>query len=337
MKVGIIGAGRIGKVHAKNISMFVPEMEIKTIADPFMNEQTEAFAKSCGIPNTTKDANDILNDPEIDAVLICSSTDTHSKYIIEAAHAGKNIFCEKPIDYDLEKVHAAINAAKEAGVKLQIGFCRRFDHNHRAVYDMVRDGKVGKVNIIKISSRDPEPPPVSYVKVSGGIFYDMMIHDFDMVRYVTGSEAVEISAVGSCLVNPNLQEESGIPDVDTAVVTMKMANGCIAVINNSRQAVYGYDQRVEAFGSKGMASDANDLLNTTTVLTKDGAHSEKPLWFFLERYNQAFINQVISFVDAINNDTQTVVGAIDGLRPVLMAKAATESCRNGGVYVKVEE
>ena len=337
MKVGIIGAGRIGKVHAKNISMFVPEMEIKTIADPFMNEQTEAFAKSCGIPNTTKDANDILNDPEIDAVLICSSTDTHSKYIIEAAHAGKNIFCEKPIDYDLEKVHAAINAAKEAGVKLQIGFCRRFDHNHRAVYDMVRDGKVGKVNIIKISSRDPEPPPVSYVKVSGGIFYDMMIHDFDMVRYVTGSEAVEISAVGSCLVNPNLQEESGIPDVDTAVVTMKMANGCIAVINNSRQAVYGYDQRVEAFGSKGMASDANDLLNTTTVLTKDGAHSEKPLWFFLERYNQAFINQVISFVDAINNDTETAVGAIDGLRPVLMAKAATESCRNGGVYVKVGE
>ena len=337
MKVGIIGAGRIGKVHAKNISMFVPEMEIKTIADPFMNEQTEAFAKSCGIPNTTKDANDILNDPEIDAVLICSSTDTHSKYIIEAAHAGKNIFCEKPIDYDLEKVHAAINAAKEAGVKLQIGFCRRFDHNHRAVYDMVRDGKVGKVNIIKISSRDPEPPPVSYVKVSGGIFYDMMIHDFDMVRYVTGSEAVEISAVGSCLVNPNLQEESGIPDVDTAVVTMKMANGCIAVINNTRQAVYGYDQRVEAFGSKGMASDANDLLNTTTVLTKDGAHSEKPLWFFLERYNQAFINQVISFVDAINNDTQTAVGAVDGLRPVLMAKAATESCRNGGVYVKVEE
>lgn len=337
MKVGIIGAGRIGKVHAKNISMFVPEMEIKTIADPFMNEQTEAFAKSCGIPNTTKDANDILNDPEIDAVLICSSTDTHSKYIIEAAHAGKNIFCEKPIDYDLEKVHAAINAAKEAGVKLQIGFCRRFDHNHRAVYDMVRDGKVGKVNIIKISSRDPEPPPISYVKVSGGIFYDMMIHDFDMVRYVTGSEAVEISAVGSCLINPNLQEESGIPDVDTAVVTMKMANGCIAVINNSRQAVYGYDQRVEAFGSKGMASDANDLLNTTTVLTKDGAHSEKPLWFFLERYNQAFINQVISFVDAINNDTQTAVGAVDGLRPVLMAKAATESCRNGGVYVKVGE
>ena len=337
MKVGIIGAGRIGKVHAKNISMFVPEMEIKTIADPFMNEQTEAFAKSCGIPNTTKDANDILNDPEIDAVLICSSTDTHSKYIIEAAHAGKHIFCEKPIDYDIDKIKKLLALVEEKGVKFQVGFNRRFDHNHKAVADAVKDGTIGDPHIVIVSSRDPEPPPASYVAVSGGIFYDMMIHDFDMVRYVTGSEAVEISAVGSCLVNPKLQEESGIPDVDTAVVTMKMANGCIAVINNSRQAVYGYDQRVEAFGSKGMASDANDLVNTTTVMTVDGAHSEKPLWFFLERYNQAFINQVISFVDAINNDKPVAVGAVDGLRPVLMAKAATESCRNGGVYVKVEE
>ena len=337
IKVGIIGAGRIGHVHGESISKFVKNATVKTIADPFMNEKTEAWAKSIGIEKTTKDYHEILNDPEIEAVLICASTDQHSPLSIEALRAGKHVFCEKPIDYDLKRVHEAIQAAKDAGVRLQIGFCRRFDHNHRAVYDMVRDGKVGKVNIIKISSRDPEPPPVSYVKVSGGIFYDMMIHDFDMVRYVTGSEAVEISAVGSCLVNPNLQEESGIPDVDTAVVTMKMANGCIAVINNSRQAVYGYDQRVEAFGSKGMASDANDLLNTTTVLTKDGAHSEKPLWFFLERYNQAFINQVISFVDAINNDTQTAVGAIDGLRPVLMAKAATESCQAGGVFVKVGE
>ena len=201
----------------------------------------------------------------------------------------------------------------------------------------MKSGKIGDPHIVIVSSRDPEPPPASYVAVSGGIFYDMMIHDFDMVRYVTGSEAVEISAVGSCLVNPNLQEESGIPDVDTAVVTMKMANGCIAVINNSRQAVYGYDQRVEVFGSKGMASDANDLINTTTIMTADGAHSEKPLWFFLERYNQAFIEQVKFFVDSIVNDKPVVVGAIDGLRPVLMAQAATESCRNGGVYVKVPQ
>ena len=337
LNVGIIGAGRIGKVHCESIMRYVKSATVKAIADPFLNDETKEWAKGLGVNEFYTDYHKILEDKDIQAVLICSSTDTHSTISLEAIAAGKHIFCEKPIDYDLEKVHAAINAAKEAGVKLQIGFCRRFDHNHRAVYDMVRDGKVGKVNIIKISSRDPEPPPVSYVKVSGGIFYDMMIHDFDMVRYVTGSEAVEISAVGSCLVNPKLQEESGIPDVDTAVVTMKMANGCIAVINNSRQAVYGYDQRVEAFGSKGMASDANDLVNTTTVMTVDGAKSEKPLWFFLERYNQAFINQVISFVDAINNDTQTAVGAIDGLRPVLMAKAATESCQAGGVFVKVGE
>ena len=279
----------------------------------------------------------LIDNPEVDVVFVCSSTDTHCDVSMAAVQAGKHVFCEKPIDYDIDKIKKLLALVEEKGVKFQVGFNRRFDHNHKAVADAVKDGTIGDPHIVIVSSRDPEPPPASYVAVSGGIFYDMMIHDFDMVRYVTGSEAVEISAVGSCLVNPNLQEESGIPDVDTAVVTMKMANGCIAVINNSRQAVYGYDQRVEAFGSKGMASDANDLLNTTTVLTKDGAHSEKPLWFFLERYNQAFINQVISFVDAINNDTQTAVGAVDVLRPVLMAKAATESCRNGGVFVKVGE
>ncbi|MEL7656896.1 MAG: inositol 2-dehydrogenase, partial [Bacillota bacterium] len=246
MKVGIIGAGRIGKVHAKNIAMFVPEMKIKCLADPFMNEETEAFAKQYGIEKTTKDAADILNDPEIEAVLICSSTDTHSKYIIEAAKAGKHIFCEKPIDYDLDKVREAIDTAKNAGVKLQIGFCRRFDHNHRAVYDMVKSGKVGKVNIIKISSRDPEPPSIAYVKVSGGIFYDMMIHDFDMARFLAGSEVTEVSAVGSVLVDPAIGEAG---DVDTAIVTLKFESGAIGVIDNSRKAVYGYDQRVEVFGS----------------------------------------------------------------------------------------
>ena len=217
------------------------------------------------------------------------------------------------------------HSLREKGVKFQVGFNRRFDHNHKAVADAVKDGTIGDPHIVIVSSRDPEPPPASYVAVSGGIFYDMMIHDFDMVRYVTGSEAVEISAVGSCLVNPNLQEESGIPDVDTAVVTMKMANGCIAVINNSRQAVYGYDQRVEAFGSKGMASDANDLLNTTTVLTKDGAHPRSRCGSSSSVTTRHSSTRLSPSLSAINNDTQTAVGAIDGLRPVLMAKAATES------------
>ena len=326
MKVGIIGAGRIGKVHAKNISMFVPEMEIKTIADPFMNEQTEAFAKSCGIPNTTKDANDILNDPEIDAVLICSSTDTHSKYIIEAAHAGKHIFCEKPIDYDLTKVRAAINAAKEAGVKLQIGFCRRFDHNHRAVYDMVRGGKVGKVNIIKISSRDPEPPPVSYVKVSGGIFMDMTIHDFDMVRYLAGSEVTEVTAYGAALSGAGYEEYG---DVDTAIVMLKFENGALGVIDNSRAAHYGYDQRTEVHCDQGCVQVANDLNNTAMISSAAGVEVAKPTWFFLERYNNAFIAEAKAFTDAVLNDTDTLVTGFDGLQPVKIAMAANLSMKEG--------
>ena len=338
LKIGVVGCGRIGKLHINNLINSVPGVQVVAAADPMLDKSgAREWLAERKITGVSTDFMDVINNPEVDVVFVCSSTDTHCDVSMAAVQAGKHVFCEKPIDYDIDKIKKLLALVEEKGVKFQVGFNRRFDHNHKAVADAVKDGTIGDPHIVIVSSRDPEPPPASYVAVSGGIFYDMMIHDFDMVRYVTGSEAVEISAVGSCLVNPNLQEESGIPDVDTAVVTMKMANGCIAVINNSRQAVYGYDQRVEAFGSKGMASDANDLLNTTTVLTKDGAHSEKPLWFFLERYNQAFINQVISFVDAINNDTQTVVGAIDGLRPVLMAKAATESCQTGGVFVKVGE
>lgn len=326
MKIGIIGAGRIGKVHAKNIAMFVPELEIKTIADPFLDDQIKAFAAQYGIPNTTKDANDILSDPEIDAVLICSSTDTHSKYIIEAAKAKKHIFCEKPIDYDLSKVHEAIAAAKQAGIKLQIGFCRRFDHNHRAVYDMVRAGKVGEVNIIKISSRDPEPPPISYVKVSGGIFYDMMIHDFDMARFLSGSEVTEVHAIGSVLVDPGIGEAG---DVDTALVTLKFANGAIGVIDNSRKAVYGYDQRIEVFGSKGCAQNENDIPNTAVLSTADGTTYGTAYQVMWDRYTGAFIAEMQAFADAIANDKQPPVTGEDGLYPVLMAAAATKSLKEG--------
>lgn len=338
LKIGVVGCGRIGKLHIDNLKNAIADTEVIAVADPMMDQSgAREWCESRGIASISTDYMDVINNKEVDAVFVCSSTDTHSEISLAAANAGKHVFCEKPVDYDVEKIHAVIAAVEKAGVKFQVGFNRRFDHNHKAVADAVKNGTIGDPHIVIVSSRDPEPPPASYVAVSGGIFYDMMIHDFDMVRYVTGSEAVEISAVGSCLVNPKLQEESGIPDVDTAVVTIKMANGCIAVINNSRQAVYGYDQRVEAFGSKGMASNANDLLNTATVMTVDGAKSEKPLWFFLERYNQAFIEQVRSFVSAIQNDTPVAVGAVDGLRPVLMAAAATESCRNGGAYVKVPQ
>ena len=333
VRIGLLGAGRIGKLHGENLAHAVPNADLYAVADPFMNDVTRAWAADMGIEKCYDDPEMIFGDPTIEAVFICSSTATHADFIMRAAQTGKHIFCEKPIDYDLEKVHAAINAAKEAGVKLQIGFCRRFDHNHRAVYDMVRDGKVGKVNIIKISSRDPEPPPVSYVKVSGGIFYDMMIHDFDMARFLAGSEVTEVNAVGSVLVDPGIGEAG---DVDTALVTLKFANGAIGVIDNSRKAVYGYDQRVEVFGSEGCAEDQNDTPNTAVLSTADGAvHgvAYKVMW---DRYTGAFVAEMQAFADAVINDKETPVTGEDGLYPVLMAAAATKSLHEGRP-VKISE
>lgn len=333
MIAGVIGAGRIGKVHIKNISVYVSEVEIKTVADPFMTSETETFIRKCGVTNVTKNPEDILNDNEIEAVIICSSTDTHSKYIIEAAKAGKHIFCEKPIDYDLKKVHEAIDTANQAGVKLQIGFCRRFDHNHRGVYDVVCSGRIGDVHMVKISSRDPEPPSIDYVKVSGGIFYDMMIHDFDMARFLTGDEVVEVHAVGSVLVDPKIGEAG---DVDTAVVTLKFANGAIGIIDNSRKAVYGYDQRVEVFGSKGCVRNENDTPNTVIVsdaVNTSYANTYSVMW---DRYTNAFVSEIQAFADAIVNDKETPVTGMDGLYPVLMAAAATKSAKEGRP-VKISE
>lgn len=333
MKVGVIGAGRIGKVHIKNISQCVPELKIKTVADPFMNEETEKYVKSYGVENATKSVEDILNDSEIEAVIICSSTDTHSKYIVESAKAGKHIFCEKPVDYDLKKVNEAINSAKEANVKLQIGFCRRFDHNHRGVYDVVRSGKIGDAHMIKISSRDPEPPSIDYVKVSGGIFYDMMIHDFDMARFLAGSEVTEVNAIGGVLIDKEIGE---VGDVDTAVVTLKFENGAIATIDNSRKAVYGYDQRVEVFGSKGCVYNENDRPNTVVVSDDKCTSIENTYSIMWDRYTGAFISEMKSFADAIINDKETEVTGIDGLYPVLMAAAATKSLKEGRP-VKIKE
>lgn len=326
MKVGIIGAGRIGKVHAKNISMYVKELEIKTVADPFMNEETESYLRQLGVTSVTKEAEDILMDPEIEAVLICSSTDTHSKYIIEAARAGKHIFCEKPIDYHLGKVREAIQAVKDAGVKLQIGFCRRFDHNHRGVYDVVKSGKIGNVHMIRISSRDPEPPAIEYVKVSGGIFYDMMIHDFDMARFLAGSEVTEVHAVGSVLIDAAIGEAG---DVDTAVVTLKFENGVIATIDNSRKAVYGYDQRVEVFGSKGCVKNENDIPNTVVVSDEKNTSYENTYKVMWDRYTGAFVSEMKAFAEAVFYNQETSVNGEDGMYPVLMAAAATKSLKEG--------
>lgn len=321
--VGVIGAGRIGKVHTESICNYVRNAKIKTIADPYMNEETEKWIAGMGVPNTTKDYHDILNDPEIDAVLICSSTNTHSIISLEAIAAGKHIFCEKPIDHDLTKIKQVMDALKEhPELKYQVGFNRRFDHNFAAVRKAVVDGKIGEPHIIKVTSRDPEPPSAEYAAVSGGMFLDMTIHDFDMVRFLAGCDAEEIYVQSAVLVDPAIGKAG---DVDTAVITIKMENGAIAVIDNSRRAAYGYDQRAEVFGSKGMAATTNDTQSSCVLSNAEGVTGEKPLYFFLERYMQSFATEVKGFINAIENNTDTPVGVVDGLKPVLMGIAAKKS------------
>jgi myo-inositol 2-dehydrogenase / D-chiro-inositol 1-dehydrogenase len=332
IKVGIIGAGRIGKLHAENLVNNISSVEVKSIADIFA-DKIKDWAHGIGIKNVYSDYHEILNDPEINVVLICSSTNTHSQITIEAAKAGKNIFCEKPIDYDLNRIHAALDAVKEAGVKFQVGFNRRFDHNFKAVRDMVQAGKIGDPHIIKVTSRDPEPPSAEYARVSGGMFLDMTIHDFDMVRYLSGSEVEEVYAAAAVLVDPAIGEAG---DVDTALITLKFKNGAIGVIDNSRRAAYGYDQRVEVFGSKGGITVSNDTNSSAVLSTAEGVFSEKPKYFFLERYKDSFITELKDFFDAVQNGKETPVTGIDGLKPVLIALAAKKSMLEGRA-VKLEE
>jgi myo-inositol 2-dehydrogenase/D-chiro-inositol 1-dehydrogenase len=321
MKIGLIGAGRIGKLHAELLTAHVPAAEIKTVAEIYIEEVKE-WANQNRILNLTTNYADILNDAEIEAVLICSSTDTHARLITEAADAGKHIFCEKPIDFNIEKIKQALASVKAAGVKLQIGFNRRFDHNFKKVHELVASGNVGDVHIVKITSRDPAPPPNEYLKVSGGIFLDMTIHDFDMARFLSLSEVEEVYAQGAVLIDPAIGD---LGDVDTAIITLKFKNGAVGVIDNSRQAVYGYDQRVEVFGSKGCVEVKNDYPNSATLSTAEGVVSEKPLYFFLERYEMSYVEELKAFVDAVANDQEPAVTGNDGLQPVLIGVAALKS------------
>lgn len=326
LKVGIIGAGRIGRVHSESISKYVKGAEIKAISDVKITPELKEWASSMGIEHVYDDYHAILNDPDITAVLICSSTNTHAPISIEAAAAGKHIFCEKPVDAEVGKIKEVLNAVDSAGVKFQVGFNRRFDHNFKAIKDRVQAGDIGQPHIIKVTSRDPEAPPIEYVKVSGGMFFDMTIHDFDMVRYLSGSEVVEVFACGDVLVDPKIGEAG---DIDTAVITLKLANGAIGVIDNSRKAVYGYDQRAEVFGSKGAIQISNDTASSAVFSGEHGIVSEKPKYFFLERYMQSFASEIDSFIDAILNDKPTAVNGNDGLQPVLIALAAKKSLQEG--------
>ena len=319
LRIGLLGGGRIGKLHGTNVQNFIPDAEVVILADPFLNEEMEEWAKSIGIERCTKDPADVFAAADVDAVFICSSTDTHADFMMQAAAAGKHIFCEKPIATDIAKIKEALAAVEKAGVKLQVGFVRRFDRSHKAVRDVVASGKLGKPYVVKVCSRDPAGPPMSYVKVSGGIFMDMMIHDFDMVRYLAGSDVTEVSATGTVLTDPGYAEYD---DVDTAIVTLKFENGAIGVIDNCRQAPYGYDQRVEVLCEKGAVQDNNHLENEAYISTAETVCSAKPTYFFLERYNDAFVAETKAFVDSCLNGAEIPVGGKDGLEPVRIAKAA---------------
>ncbi len=332
LNIGIIGAGRIGKVHMQSITYNVPGARVLGITDVFKDGLQE-LADKYGIEKVYEDYREMLADKDIDAVLVCSSTDTHADISIEAAQAGKHVFCEKPVDLTPEKVKAVIEAVEKAGVKLQVGFNRRFDHNFAHVRSLINDGKVGNLELIKITSRDPEPPSAEYAAVSGGMFLDMTIHDFDMARFLAGCDVTEVYVNATCLVDPAIGEAG---DVDTAIINLKFENGALGVIDNSRRAAYGYDQRIEVFGSLGAAMAANDTPTNVTVMNADGVTTDKPLYFFLERYMQSFRDEMIQFVDAVQNDKPTPTTGLDGLNSILVALAAKKSVAEGRA-VKISE
>lgn len=321
LHIGIIGAGRIGRVHAETLAFRLPESRIMAIAD-INREAAQALAASCGIPTVAESSAEILADPRIEAVLICSSTDTHADLIVQAAKAGKHIFCEKPIAQTLHQIDYALSAVEAAGVKLQIGFNRRFDANFARVRHAVVSGEIGSPRMLHIISRDPAPPPLAYIRVSGGIFMDMTIHDFDMARFLIGDEVEEIYTSAGVMVDPEIGRSG---DLDTALIVMRFRNGVIGTIDNSRQAAYGYDQRVEILGSAGSIATDNCYPNQAVVSTGKMVRKDLPLNFFMDRYTQSFANELRSFVAAVREKRPTEVSGIDGRIPVVMALAARKS------------
>jgi len=321
LNIGIIGAGRIGKVHAETIAFRLPEAVPAAITD-LNPAAARDLASRCGIAKIAESSDDILADPRIDAVLICSSTDTHSDLVVAAARAGKHIFCEKPIDHTLEKIDRALDAVAKAGVKLQVGFNRRFDANFERVRKAVASGEIGKPHLMHIISRDPAPPPISYVKVSGGMFLDMTIHDFDMARFLIGDEVEEIYTAGAVMVDSEIGKAG---DLDTALVVLRFKNGVIGTIDNSRKAVYGYDQRVEILGSAGAISTGNCYPNQAVISTATSVSRDLPLNFFMDRYTDSFVSEMRAFVEAVLHDKPTPVTGRDGRIPVVMALAARRS------------
>jgi len=323
LRFGVLGAGRIGKIHIGNLANRIPGAEVAAVCDVDRAELA-AVAAQFGIEKTFTDYRELLALAEVDAVAICAPTDQHYQMIVDAAARGKQIFCEKPIDLSLAKVQAANQDVARCGVRMMVAFNRRFDPNFLKVRETIAEGLVGQPQILRITSRDPGPPPEQYIRASGGIFLDMTIHDFDMARYLMGSEVAEVYARAAVMVDPMIGKAG---DWDTAVITLTFDNGGFAVIDNSRKAVYGYDQRVEMFGSGGMVTVANNTPDTHILCDRAGIHTALPLHFFLERYAESYLLEMRAFVDAVVNRKPVPVGGEDGFKAVVIALAAGVSAR----------
>ncbi|PTX57375.1 myo-inositol 2-dehydrogenase [Litoreibacter ponti] len=322
LKIGILGAGRIGQVHARTIKS-LDTARVVAVSD-FYPETAEALAKTCGAEARSSD--EIIASADIDAVVIGTPTDTHYGLIEASAKAGKAIFCEKPVDMSADNIRTLQAIVSEAGVPFFVAFNRRFDPNFAHLQSRIEAGDIGDVEIVTILSRDPAPPPIGYIKSSGGIFRDMMIHDFDMARFLLGEEPVTVFAVGAALVDPEI---GAAGDVDTAAVTLTTASGKICQISNSRRATYGYDQRIEVHGSKGMLRGENVLENTVQLATADGFGTAPTMHFFLERYARAYAAEMEHFISAVTQGKRPTPDITDGLRAQMLADAATLSWETG--------
>lgn len=331
VRVGVIGVGRIGRMHAELLARRVAGAAVSAVYDA-QAEAARAVGGALGVP-VAASVDDLLGAPDVDAVAICTSTDTHADLIVAAARAGKAIFCEKPVSLDLREVDRALRAVDAAGVPFQIGFNRRFDPAHASVRAAVMAGELGDPQLVRITSRDPAPPPVDYIRHSGGIFLDMTIHDFDMARYVTGSEVVEVFARGAVRVDTAIGDAG---DIDTAMVMLVHENGCLTSIDNSRRAVYGYDQRVEVFGSHGMAATENPLAHSGLIRTAEGTREPVLPYFFLERYTASYVHEWEAFVAALAAGDPPPVGTADARAPLVIGLAAGRSLRERRP-VRVEE
>ncbi len=320
IKIAVIGTGRMGSVHVRNLARLIPEADLVAICDIRL-EVAQSVADGLGIPRVVKDYHELLIDKDIEAILIATSTNTHAFIMKDVASAGKHIFCEKPLALGLEEIDGALAAVAKAGVKLQVGFNRRFDKSFQKVRAIVASGEIGRPCILRITDRDPEVPALEFLRVSGGMFLDQTIHDFDMARFQVG-EIEEVYATGGVLIEPKLKE---FGDIDTNVVTLKFVNGAVGAIDNSRQAVYGYDQRLEVFCSNGTAIANNEFENTTTMGKPGGFLSAKLPHFFMQRYAPCYVEEVRQFIQCVRDDEPTPTTGADGRAAVILGYAAWKS------------